>query len=113
MGIRLGVFIEFFQIALNAWLSTQFAYGLTILFLGRIMINYFESAIEEDPDNIFNKMINILMYAMFGSGYVLYKKFQKFSWIIQKSLFLIALFIQGLVSIFIYVIIKGFLNQLF
>ncbi|CAN7538597.1 hypothetical protein [Rossellomorea sp. LjRoot5] len=83
-------------------LSTQFAYGCTILLLERTMLDYYDLAVYRPATTIFQKITNAFQKGMFGSGYYIYTKIGKYNWFVRKILFILALFVQGVLSIIVY-----------
>ncbi|WP_053216084.1 hypothetical protein [Guptibacillus hwajinpoensis] len=113
MGFTIWEFFGIFRLILGYILGIQFGYGVLILLLGRIMINYFAVTIEEKPSNLIQKVINIFMISTIGSGYYIYKKVANYNWFLRKIFFAIALFVQGVLSIIIYQVIYRSMKGIF
>lgn len=105
--------IEVVKLGVALILSTQFAYGCTIAFLEKTMLGFYEYSIYDPPTTTIQKMINIFQKGLLGSGHYIYTKIGKYNWFVRKILFLIALAIQGILSITLYYIISGLLEGIF
>lgn len=93
---------ELILLVIGAVLAIQFAYGCTILLLERTMLNFYDLSIYRPATTVFQKIQNIFQKGLLGSGYYIYTKIGKYNWIVRKILFLLALFIQGILSIILY-----------
>lgn len=113
MGLTIREFIEIFRLTLGYILGIQFGYGVLILFLGRMMVNYYAITIEEKPSHFIHRAINLFMKSTIGSGYYIYQKFVNYTWFLQKTFFTIALLLQGVLSIMIYQVIYRSLKAIF
>ncbi|MCM3181068.1 hypothetical protein AB1L05_23725 [Cytobacillus horneckiae] len=107
------VILEAIKTILAYLLSIQIMYGFLILILGNVMSNFYSAAIFQEPSNVFQKSSNVFMALTIGSGYMINLKLMKYSWFIRKVLFLLALIIQGILSIIIYQVVYGSLKILF
>jgi hypothetical protein len=105
--------IEVVKLGVTLILSTQFAYGCTIALLEKTMLGFYEYSIYDPPTTTIQKMINIFQKGLLGSGHYIYTKIGKYNWFVRKILFLIALAIQGILSITLYYIISGLLEGIF
>ncbi len=105
--------IEVIEIGVGMILSTQFAYGCTIVLLEKTMLGFYELSIYTPPTTIFQKITNTFQKGLLGSGYFIYTKIGKFNWFVRKILFLIALAVQGILSMTLYYIISGLLEGIF
>lgn len=105
--------IEVIKIGVGMVLSTQFAYGCTIVLLEKTMLGFYELSIYSPPTTIIQKFINVFQKGLLGSGYYIYTKIGKYNWFVRKILFLIALAVQGILSITLYYIISGLLEGIF
>lgn len=101
---------DFFLLTFGIILSTQFAYGCTIFILEKTMLGYYEVAIYDPPTTVFQKITNTFQKGMFGSGYYIYTKIGKYNWFVRKVLYLIALLVQGVLSIIIYYILAWLID---
>ncbi|MDP4552892.1 hypothetical protein Q9251_18595 [Alkalihalobacillus macyae] len=113
MGFRMDEFILIVRMLLFYTLGTQVMYGVTILLLERTMVNFYLSAIVENPTNIIHKSTNLFMKAVIGTGYLWYSKFAKYNWFLRKILILFGLVIQIIASIILYQIIIRTLTAIF
>lgn len=105
--------IEVVKIGVVLILSTQFAYGCTIALLEKTMLGFYEYSIYDPPTTTVQKIINVFQKTLLGSGPYIYTKIGKFNWFVRKILFLIALAIQGILSMTLYYIISGLLEGIF
>ncbi|WP_019244414.1 MULTISPECIES: hypothetical protein [Bacillus] len=83
------------------------------LFFEWAMVDYYKLGTFENPETIFDKITNFFMKLFLGSGYVIYSKFSKHNWFVRKFYMLVALVVQGIVSIIIYFIITLPLDLIF
>ncbi|RSD27005.1 hypothetical protein [Mesobacillus subterraneus] len=93
-------------------LSAQFAFALTILLLGNMMLDYYEWGTYEKPANLMQKIVNVIMGLIIGIGPYFYKKFLRYNWFLRKLMMLGFLLIMGILSILVYQIIKWALFSL-
>jgi hypothetical protein len=112
MLLILPTIIEFIKYLLIAILLTQLGYGCLILLFGRTMVDFYTISIYEKPESPFQRMSNVIQKTTIGFGYLLYSKVSAFNWILRKVLLLGCLFVQALLSIFLYEIIVGVLDWL-
>ncbi|MFJ7744588.1 hypothetical protein [Peribacillus sp. NPDC097295] len=105
--------IQGIRILLLCILSGQLMYGFLIVLFEETMTNFYALGIYEPPNNLFQKITNLFMLVTIGSGYHIYLKLRKYSWLIRKFLFLIALFIQAIAFVIIYKTIYGVLKVIF
>ncbi|RIW32523.1 hypothetical protein D3H55_13125 [Bacillus salacetis] len=105
--------IEVIKIGVGVILSAQFTYGCTIAILEKTMLGFYKTSIYDPPTTVFQKITNTFQKGLLGSGYYIYTKIEKYNWFVRKILFLIALAIQGILSIILYYIITGLLELIF
>ncbi|XQY91607.1 hypothetical protein ACNRWW_19275 [Metabacillus sp. HB246100] len=113
MFLTLYTLAEILLLTVGVILATQFAYGCTIAILEKTMLEYYIMAIFNPPTSIFQKITNTFQKGMFGSGYYIYTKIGKYNWFVRKILFLLALFVQGIISIIIYSLLSWIVNLIF
>lgn len=106
----MGVFdvvdiIQLIKFIVMILLSTQFAHGLTVVIMEKTMLNYYLISIFDPPENSFQKFTNFIQNMLVGSSYFIYTKISKYNWFVRKILFIIILFVQGILSIVLYYII--------
>ncbi|WP_242556306.1 hypothetical protein [Bacillus sp. HU-1818] len=117
--IRIGgtmsaeIFVKYAEYLMLGIFSIQFAYGLSILLLGNIMMNYYEWGTFRDPSKLFQKVVNFGTGLFMGSGYFVYKRLYKYNWFLRKLYFLIFLVGGGILSIIIYYILSFILHTIF
>ena len=105
------VFLE--SIAL--WWAFHWAYALTILVLGSVMVDYYDWGTWEQPQNILQKIINCLMAFLWGAGPYFYKKFRfkkKYNWFTWRLAFIGVLIGGGIAAILVFQVIKVVLKFL-
>ncbi|MDR6999332.1 hypothetical protein [Neobacillus niacini] len=95
------------------YMGVQMIFSVLVLVLGRAITNQYELGYTENPTNIFQKIINFLMVAIFGLGPYLNKRFMKYSWIKRKLFMLVSIFVLFWVCVIIYYILKAFLDAIF
>ncbi|MEI2664022.1 hypothetical protein [Rossellomorea sp. LJF3] len=97
---------EMILLAVAAVLATQFAYGCTILLLERTMLDFYDLSIYRPATTVFQKIQNTFQKGLLGSGYYIYTKIGKYNWFVRKILFLLALSVQGILSIIVYTLLS-------
>jgi hypothetical protein len=95
------------------WWGFQWAYALTVLFLGSVIVDYYDWGTWENPQNAFQKAINFLMAFLVGAGPYLYKKFRKYNWFIRRLALLGVLIVGGLGAILAHLVLGAALKFLF
>ncbi|MCM3663670.1 hypothetical protein M3204_04600 [Mesobacillus subterraneus] len=106
---------EIFDIILGViglLLSAQFAFALTILLLGNMMIEYYEWGTYEKTETKYQKTVNGIMGLIIGIGPFFYKRFIKYNWFLRKLIMLGFLLLMGITSILVYQFIKWVLFSL-
>ncbi|KMJ55525.1 hypothetical protein AB685_26805 [Bacillus sp. LL01] len=104
--------IEYIEIFIAMVFVGQFAFGITLLALGKVMMEYYEWGIFRPATNWFQKSTNFFMKGCFGVGPYFYAKLMRYPWIITKLLFAIILLLMGLTSIVLYYILTWIINVL-
>ncbi len=107
------VFVKYAEYLMLGIFSIQFAFGLSILLLGRIMMNYYERGTYRAPSNSFQKTVNFTTALFMGSGYYIYKKLYKYNCFFRKLYFLLFLVGGGILSIVTYYILSFILHSIF
>jgi hypothetical protein len=87
-------------------LCIQWASVLLFLIIEWAMVDFYRLGTFENPESILDKITNFFMRLFLGSGYFFYNKFSKHNWFIRKLYMLLALILQGILSIIIYYIIS-------
>ncbi|MBD1380441.1 hypothetical protein [Metabacillus arenae] len=105
--------IYFLEMMFGALLGMQWASVFLFLFLEWAMVDFYRLGTFENPESKIDKIINFLMKLFLGSGFFFYSKFSKHKWIIRKLYMLIALILQGILSIIVYYIITLPLDLIF
>ncbi|CAN7185574.1 hypothetical protein [Rossellomorea sp. LjRoot5] len=113
MFLTLYSAVDFLLLAIGIVLSTQFAYGCTILILEKTMLGYYEVAIFDPPTTLFQKITNAFQKGMLGSGPYIYTKIEKYNWFLRKILFLVALLVQGILSVTLYTVLSMIVDYIF
>jgi hypothetical protein len=103
------IFLDFIAL----WWGFQWAYALTVLFLGSVIVDYYDWGTWENPQNALQKAINFIMAFIFGAGPYLYKKFRKYNWFTRRLALLGVLIVGGIAAILAYLAIEAVLNFLF
>ncbi|WP_257350763.1 hypothetical protein [Pseudalkalibacillus decolorationis] len=90
-----------------------FQWSSVLLFFAAewVIVDYYKWGVYENPETKFQKVMNFIMNMFLGSGYYFYNRFQKYNWITRKFFMLIALLLQGILSITVYLFYR-FLNGL-
>ncbi|WP_243291004.1 hypothetical protein [Bacillus sp. FJAT-47783] len=94
-----------FEVVLGAFLCLQWGSILLFFLLEWAIVDYYEWGTFERPKSIIDKIQNVCMMLVFGSGYFWYRKFRQRVWIIRKLYMLIALILHGILSIIIFYIV--------
>ncbi|MCA0970758.1 hypothetical protein LCM20_09170 [Halobacillus litoralis] len=105
-----AVIIEYFIMVVMYILSIQVLYGFSILLLGSVMTDYFEWGIFEPPETLFQRVTNIIMIGLIGSGFYINRRLMKYGWFKRKLLMFVALLMQTVASIVLYQIIVSALE---
>ncbi|UAC48404.1 hypothetical protein K6959_18250 [Bacillus aquiflavi] len=106
--------VEIILLIIVNWMGLQIVYSFLVLIGGRIITDYFEWAVYEDPPNFFCKCTNFFMYSVFGAGPYLNKKFMRYSWIKRKFLLFLSIIGMIFLSFLLYeIIIKPIVYWLF
>ncbi|ALC90587.1 hypothetical protein AM500_12920 [Bacillus sp. FJAT-18017] len=98
---------------ISFWLAVQWGYGLVVLVLGRVIVDYYNYGTWEHPQNVLHKLINFLMSFFFGFGPYFYKKFRKYNWLIRKLALIGVLIVGGIAAILVFLAIEAVLKFLF
>ncbi|MBD1380442.1 hypothetical protein [Metabacillus arenae] len=107
------VIIYFLKVILNCLLGVQWVSVLLFLIIEWAIVDYYRLGFIEKPKSLLDKIGNFFMKLFMGSGYFLYMKFSKQKWILRKLYMLIALILQGILSIIVYYIITLPLDLIF
>ncbi|PAD70358.1 hypothetical protein CHH83_03280 [Bacillus sp. 7586-K] len=94
-----------FKMLFAYYLSIQWGSVLLFLVIEWAMVDFFELGTYKKANSTFQKITNFFMYGFIGSGYILYKKFEKNKWLVRKIYMLIALVLHGILAIIIYFVI--------
>jgi hypothetical protein len=105
--------ILFIEKASVMWFIAQSGYGIAVAILGRVMIEYYEWGIFEQPSTPYEKTINTLLTVTVGVGPFIYKKLYKVNWFFRKILMLLFLILFGLAGVIIFIIISIVLRAIF
>ncbi|MDV2685751.1 hypothetical protein RYX56_15400 [Alkalihalophilus lindianensis] len=104
--------IEYIEIFIAMVFVAQFGFGIALLVLGKVMMEYYEWGIFRPATNWFQKSTNLFMKGTIGAGPYFYARLIKYPWIITKLLFAITLIFMGLTSIVLYYILTWIINIL-
>lgn len=99
--------------AIAMWFIAQSGYGAAVLLLGRVMIEYYEWGIFENPSTPYEKTINTLLTVTVGVGPFIYKKLYRVNWFFRKILMLLFLILFGIVGVIIFQIVSIGLRSIF
>ncbi|MBT2694795.1 hypothetical protein [Bacillus sp. ISL-55] len=105
--------IFFIEKTIAMWFVFQSGYGMAVLLVGRVMIEYYEWGIFEQPSTLYEKTINTLLTVTAGIGPFVYKKLYKVNWLIRKILMLLFLILFGLAGVIIFNIVSILLRAIF
>ncbi|WP_079506534.1 hypothetical protein [Mesobacillus jeotgali] len=105
--------IYFIEMTIVIWFLFQSGYAMAVLLVGRVMIEYYEWGIFENPSTLYEKTINTLLTVTAGVGPFIYKKLYKVNWFFRKILMLLFLILFGIAGIVIYQIVSISLRSLF
>jgi hypothetical protein len=105
--------IFFIEKTIAMWFVFQSGYGMAVLLVGRVMIEYYEWGIFEQPSTLYEKIINTLLTVTAGIGPFVYKKLYKVNWLFRKILMLLFLILFGLAGVIIFNIVSIALRSIF
>lgn len=105
--------INFIEKAIVVWFIFQSGYAMAVFLTGRVMIEYYEWGIFEEPSTPYEKTINTLLTVTAGVGPYVYKKLYRFNWFFRKILMAIFLILFGIVGVIIYQVVSTVLRALF
>ena len=105
--------INFIEKTIMVWFLFQSGYAMAVLLVGRIMIEYYEWGIFENPSTPYEKSINTLLTVTAGVGPFIYKKLYKVNWFFRKILMLLFLILFGIAGIITYQIVSIALRSIF
>jgi hypothetical protein len=105
--------IYLFKVILSCLLGVQNVSVFLFLIIEWAIVDYYKLGTFENPDTIFDNFTNFFMKLFFGSGYYLYRKFQKHNWFIRKLLMLIAWVLHGILCIIIFYLVTLPLDLIF
>ncbi|WNF22704.1 hypothetical protein [Mesobacillus jeotgali] len=104
--------ILFVEKAVVIWFIFQIGYSISVLLIGNTMIEYYEWGIFENPSTSYEKIINTLLMVTVGVGPFVYKKLNKYNWLIRKILMLAFLVLFVIIGVIIYQIVSIVLRSL-
>ncbi len=74
------------------------------------MVDHIELGVFKNTNNPILKFFTFVTLFLLGLGPFIYKKLNRFSWVLQKILMLIASVVMGILFMLIYYIIKATLH---
>lgn len=105
--------LELIQGLVVYYLGIHVIYSALIFLLGNIMVDYYELGIFRSPTNIFQKIVNFFTNFFLGSGPFIYRKLERYPWLLRKLYMLVATIFMFLLTIPIYYSIKYLLHLIF
>ncbi|MBN6889705.1 glucan phosphoethanolaminetransferase (alkaline phosphatase superfamily) [Cytobacillus horneckiae] len=97
--------LEVFKSLLAFYLGIQWVSVLLFLVVEWAIVDFYRFGTFKNSSSKLDKITNVGMALLIGSGYFLYSKFSKQKWIVRKLLMLVGLIIHGLLSVIIYYVI--------
>ena len=95
------------------FLGIQVIFSILVFFLGRIMLDVYETGVYENPKTVFQRTLTYVTNTFLGIGPYLNKKFLKHSFLKRKFLMLISIVVQFFASVIVYYVIKNLLRAIF
>ncbi|WNF22702.1 hypothetical protein [Mesobacillus jeotgali] len=105
--------IIFIEKTIAMWFVFQSGYGAAVFILGRVIIEYYEWGIFENPSTPYEKTINSLLTITVGVGPFIYKKLYRVNWFFRKIFMLLFLILFGIAGVIIFNIISIALRSIF
>ncbi|MGN7296555.1 hypothetical protein [Ferdinandcohnia sp. SAFN-114] len=105
--------IELITTVIGAWLTLQFVVCIVTFLLGNVMVEHVETGVFRNTKNPFLKFFTFIVLFLFGIGPLIYKKLDRFSWIVRRLFMLVITLVLGLLFMLIYYIIKIALHAVF
>ncbi len=88
------------------------AFGIATVFLGSVMINYYDWGMSYPPENMFQKLVNLFLISFLGLGPSIYKRMEHLNWFYRRIVLFIIMLVFGLIGVIIYEFISQFLQHL-
>lgn len=104
--------VLFIEKTIVIWFIFQSGYAIAVFLVGRVMIEYYEWGMFENPSTTYEKTINTLLTVTAGVGPFVYKKLYRVNWFFRKILMLLFLILFGIAGIAIYQIVSIALRSL-
>lgn len=104
--------VEIIEGLIASILGIQIVYGLSILILGRTMVDYYEWGTFRKPETGFQKIVNFFSAAIFGSSYYIYKRLERFKWWKRKLYLLLILILMSIASIILFYTVSYILRSI-
>jgi hypothetical protein len=101
------IYIEYFMIIV---MGIQVIYALAFLVFGDMMVSYFEWGYFEKPETLFQKITNLICLLTMGAGYFINKRLQRYSWVVNKLLFIIVIPLISIAFIIIFQVVSYLLR---
>jgi hypothetical protein len=102
--------IAFIDNLLLMLVASHFGFGLGILFVGKLLVDYYEWGIFDPPETKFQKITNIFMRSIVGLCPFLYNRFKSYNWLVAKLLYIVSYLLLGVVALVLYQIISRLLH---
>ncbi|MDV2886666.1 hypothetical protein RYX45_15850 [Alkalihalophilus pseudofirmus] len=108
----LAEIITFIDNLLLMLIASHFGFGLGIMFVGKLLVDYYEWGIFDPPETKFQKATNIFMRSIVGLCPYLYNRYKKYNWLVAKLLYIVSYLLLGILALILYQILSGLLNLL-
>src|SRR5690606_6037639 len=105
--------IDLITLFFGAWLSLQVGISFITIFLGNVMVEHVETGVFRDTKNPFLRLFTLIVLLLLGLGPFIYKKLDKFSWIMKRVLMLAITLGLGILAMIIYFLVKAALHAVF
>ncbi|MDR4889940.1 hypothetical protein RGU12_20810 [Fredinandcohnia sp. QZ13] len=105
--------IEIITTVIGAWFTLQFVVCLVTILLGNVMVEHVETGVFRNTQNLFLKLFTFIVLFLLGLGPYIYKRLERFSWLVRRLLMLVITLVMGLLFMLIYYIIKVALHAVF
>ncbi|OLS36346.1 hypothetical protein BTR22_12655 [Alkalihalophilus pseudofirmus] len=108
----LAEIITFIDNLLLMLIASHFGFGLGIVVVGKLLVDYYEWGIFTPPETKFQKTTNIFMRSIVGLGPYIYNRFKKYNWLVAKLLYIVSYLILGVAALIVYQVISVLLQRI-
>lgn len=106
-------FVEYTEYLIAGMLGAHFAYSFCILIIERQLMKEYEKMIFLKPENLYQKITNLFVFLLVGTGYFVCRRLLRYNWLLRKLYFALYLLGRGIISIVIFCILSSTLHFIF